>query len=223
MGVIAAHPDDEVLSCGGTIAREAGRLPVDILIVAEGATARYARRGQGRPASRRLERQARQAAQRLGARSVEFLRLPDNRLDGLELLELIKPIEAWIDRLRPATVYTHHPGDLNIDHTRVFRAVLTATRPAGGCPVRRLFACEVLSATEWAFQRLGPPFQPNTFVEISSTLERKIEALGCYEAEVRDFPHPRSAEGVRLAAKRWGAVAGLDAAEAFELVRAVEG
>ena len=222
IGLIAAHPDDEVLSCGGTIARAAGSTPVDILIVAEGATARGLRGGEGQRATRTLEQQARKAGQKLGARSVEFLRLPDNRLDGIELLRVIKPIEAWIARLRPETVYTHHPGDLNIDHALVFRAVLTATRPTSGCSVKRLYACEVPSATEWAFQRIEPVFRPNTFVDIGATLERKVEALRCYEGELRTFPHPRSAEGLRSSARRWGSVAGVEAAEAFELIRAIE-
>jgi LmbE family N-acetylglucosaminyl deacetylase len=133
----------------------------------------------------------------------------------------VKTVEDLVARLNPEIIYTHHPGDLNVDHGVVHRAVLTATRPMSGQCVREVYAFEVPSSTEWAFQRLEPSFRPNVFVDITDSLETKIAALACYDTETRAFPHPRSAEALRAIATRWGSVAGLQAAEAFELIRSV--
>jgi LmbE family N-acetylglucosaminyl deacetylase len=118
-------------------------------------------------------------------------------------------------------VYTHHPGDLNIDHALTYRAALTATRPLAGSVVRELYSFEIASSTEWAFQSLTPAFRPNTFVDVSTTIEQKIRAMEAYEREVRTFPHPRSPEALRAIAQRWGSVMGTQYGEAFELIRAV--
>ncbi len=118
-------------------------------------------------------------------------------------------------------IITHHGGDLNIDHRRVFQAVMTATRPVGPAKVRDIYSCEIPSSTEWAFQHIGRSFRPNVFIDIADTLEEKVRALGIYESEVREFPHPRSPEAVRINAQRWGITAGCRAAEAFELVRSI--
>lgn len=221
--VIAAHPDDEVLGCGGTIARLAAEgCATHIVILGEGVTSRYPAREQAdRAAVDALHARSRQVGERLGARSVNLFNLPDNRFDSLPLLEIVKLIEGLIDRLRPATVFTQHGGDLNIDHVQTFRATLTATRCLPGCPVRRVLAYEAPSATEWSFGSFEPAFRPNLFVDISATLERKIAAMEAYESETRPFPHPRSPESLRAIAQRWGSVAGLPAAEAFELVRGI--
>ncbi|MCX7047840.1 MAG: PIG-L family deacetylase, partial [Candidatus Sumerlaeota bacterium] len=118
-------------------------------------------------------------------------------------------------------VFTQHGGDLNVDHSQTFRATLTATRTMAGCPVKTVYAYEVASSTEWAFQKLSPVFHPNVFFDISHTLEKKIKAMRVYESEARAFPHPRSSEALRAIAIRWGSVSGLGAAEAFELVREI--
>jgi LmbE family N-acetylglucosaminyl deacetylase len=221
--VVAAHPDDEVLGCGATLARLAREGDeVHIAIMGEGVTSRHVERAQAAPEQlARLHEQARAAATEIGAKEVIFYKLPDNRLDTVPMLELVKLVEGLVENLGPEIIYTHHPGDLNIDHGLVHRAVLTATRPMAGQPVREIYAFEVPSSTEWAFQRLEPTFRPNVFVEVTSTLENKITAMSCYEAEYRKFPHPRSAEALRAIAARWGSVAGCQAAEAFELIRSV--
>ena len=148
-------------------------------------------------------------------------RLPDNRFDTVPLLDVIKIIEKLIEQLQPRIIYTHHGSDLNIDHAIVHRAVLTATRPLAGCSVREIYAFEVASSTEWAFGQFQPAFQPNVFVDISATLETKVQALTLYESEARLFPHPRSPEALRAIARRWGSAVGVEAAEAFQLVRGV--
>lgn len=221
--VVAAHPDDEILGCGGTMARLAGEgHEVRIAILAEGMSARSARREEAdQKQMQHLHAQAQQAADKVGARELVLCKLPDNRLDTVPLLEVVKLVEDLVDRIRPEIIYTHHPGDLNVDHGVVHRAVLTATRPMNGQCVREIYAFEVPSSTEWAFQRLEPSFRPNVFVDIADSLETKVAALGCYGTEIREFPHPRSAEALRAIATRWGSVAGVKAAEAFELIRSV--
>ncbi len=221
--VIAAHPDDEVLGCGGTAARlvREGR-EVHFAIMGEGITSRHPLREAADAGQLvQLHRQAHAAAEKVGVKKVHLHQLPDNRLDTVPLLEVVKRVEDLIDRIKPEVIYTHHAGDLNIDHGIIHRAVLTATRPIAGQPVREIYTFEVPSSTEWAFQRIEPAFRPNVFVDITRTLEAKIAAMECYETEARKFPHPRSPEALRALATRWGSVVGCAAAEAFELVRCI--
>lgn len=221
--VIAAHPDDEVLGCGATAARLVieGH-DVHFAILGEGITSRHRNRADVDPAQvAALHQKAHAAAAKLGVKSLILHKLPDNRLDTVPLLDIVKIIEDLVDRMKPEIIYTHHGGDLNIDHGVIHRAVLTATRPLAGQPVQEIYAFEVPSATDWAFQRLELSFRPNVFVDVSRTLEAKIAAMACYETEVRQFPHPRSPEALRALAMRWGSVAGCPAAEAFELVRSI--
>jgi len=223
--VVAAHPDDEILGCGGTMARRACEGDdVYIAILGEGITSRSPKRHMADPkAIKKLHERSRAAARIVGAKEVFLSGLPDNRFDSVDLLDVIKIVEGLVERLRPPVVYTHHPGDLNLDHGVVARAVLTATRPVQGHPVRELYAFEVPSSTEWAFQRIEPLFRANFFVDISATLDVKLKAMAQYEGESRPFPHPRSNEALRAIAQRWGSVAGCKAAEAFELMRAISG
>ena len=139
----------------------------------------------------------------------------------MPLLDVVKVIEDLVNRLQPQVIYTHHRGDLNIDHTIIQRAVLTASRPVVGCPIKKIYAFEVPSSTEWSFGQFESAFQPNVFVDITDTLETKIKALAVYESETRSFPHPRSFEAIRNNARRWGSMVGLKASEAFVLVRDV--
>src|SRR5216684_1571378 len=221
--VVAAHPDDEILGCGATMTRLAREgHEVRIAIIAEGMSPRYAHREEAdQQQLRHLHTRAQQAADMVGAKELVLCKLPDNRLDTVPLLDVVRTVEELVVRFRPETIYTHHPGDLNVDHGVVHRAVLTATRPVVGQYVREIYAFEVPSSTEWAFHQLEPVFRPSVFVDIAETLETKLEALACYDTETRKFPHPRSAEALRAIAARWGSVAGLPAAEAFELIRSV--
>lgn len=216
---VAAHPDDETLGAGGTMARLAAMgHEVWICILSEGVTARH----------RHVERQkecAIRAADILGAAKVVFCELPDQRLDALPLLEVITPIEKCIGELRPEVVFTHFGQDANQDHRTVFQATLVAARPVEGTSVERLLCYETASSTEWAPPFPGSVFSPSVFVEISSTLSTKLDAMRSYEAthtgEVRPFPHPRSYEAIEAYARRHGAAAGVHAAEPFMLVRQV--
>jgi LmbE family N-acetylglucosaminyl deacetylase len=222
--VIAAHPDDEVLGCGATIAWHANRGDrAHIVILAEGVTSRSPKR-ESRSNTKALSRLAgcaRRAARVLGAESVTLEQFPDNRLDSVDLLDLIKVVEQYVAKLRPRTVYTHHGGDLNVDHRRVHEAVATACRPLPGAPVRRLLLFEVSSSTEWQLPGSRGPFVPGAFVDVSATLGQKLKALQCYAPEMRQFPHPRSARAVEHLARWRGASVGVDAAEAFVVGREI--
>lgn len=221
--VVAAHPDDEVLGCGGAIARHARAGDgVSVLILGEGVTSRHARREEVDPKDLGdLHARAHEASQVMGAREIRLANLPDNRFDTIPLLDIVKKVEAEIARTRPQTVYVQHGGDLNIDHAITFRATVTATRPFAGTPIREVLAFEVGSSTEWAFQKFEPAFRPSVFVDIAETLEIKLRAMRCYDVEMRPFPHPRSEQALRAQAVRWGSVSGTQAAEAFEVVRAI--
>jgi LmbE family N-acetylglucosaminyl deacetylase len=222
IAIIAAHPDDETLGCGGTIARLSAEHEVHVMILGEGITSRYDGPNEGGSAEVvRLHEHAREAGRLMNVASVDFDNLPDNRFDESALLDVVKRIEGRLDALQPEVVYTHHAGDLNVDHAITCRAVLTATRPQPGMSVREVYCFEVPSSTEWTFHRLEPVFRPNVFIDISGTIDTKISAMEAYEGEIRTFPHPRSVEAIRSNARRWGSVVGVDWAEAFELVRAI--
>ena len=193
---------------------------VFIAILGEGITSRHALREEADSnAISALHGCSHRVADLLGAKDLFMFSLPDNRFDTVPLLDVVKLIEQLVEKLKPETIYTQHGGDLNMDHVVTFRATLTATRPMAGQSVKRVYGYEVASSSEWAFQQFSPVFHPNVFVDISKTLETKIDAMQCYESEKRLFPHPRSPEALRTAACRWGSVVGLQAAEAFACVR----
>lgn len=221
--IIVAHPDDEVLGCGGTIARLASEgKHVFIAILGEGITSRAERREMSdQKQIKVLHKQSKKVVHLLGAKDLFLQHFPDNRFDTVPLLEIAKTIEDLISNLKPEVIYTHHGGDLNIDHVVVNRAVLTATRPMKDQWVREIYAFEIPSSTDWAFHQFEPHFRPNVFMEISKTLKIKLKAMRLYKTEIRAFPHPRSPEVIQAIARRWGGLAGCEAAEAFELIRAI--
>lgn len=197
-------------------------MEVHVVILGEGITSRT-RGGFRSPHARlrALKQSCREAVAILGGASVTFGDLPDNRFDTVPLLDIVHRIESIIERLRPSIVFTHHGGDLNVDHRITFQAVLTATRPVPGHVVSDIYAFEVPSSTEWAFGRLAEAFRPTVFVDVTQTVESQIQAMKAYGGEICEFPHPRSPELLRARAVRYGATVGCLAAEAFELVRSV--
>lgn len=218
--VLAAHPDDEVLGCGGTIAKWVGAgARVHVAFLADGVYSRQAD-ALAQQAELLARRDAAQkACSILGAQSVSFGDFPDNRMDTIPLLDITQAVETLIDIHQPDTVLMHHAGDVNIDHRRLHEAVVTACRPQQGHPVKTLLCFEVASSTEWQLPGSGPVFTPNWFVDISATLARKLAALDAYAGELRAWPHPRSLQGVEHLARWRGATVGMDAAEAFILGR----
>jgi len=218
--VVGAHADDEVLGCGGTMARLAAEgADVHVLLLADGETSRDGARLQEQEARKAA---AADAARILGCKSTISHDFPDNRLDSVDLLDIVKVIELRLAELQPDTVFAHHNGDVNIDHRRVHEAVLAACRPQPGHSVKQLLFYEVASSTEWRPAGSGVPFVPNTFFDISSTLIKKQAALNAYAAEMRDFPHARSIEAVAALAHWRGATVGVGAAEAFVLGRCIK-
>jgi N-acetylglucosamine malate deacetylase 1 len=216
---VAAHPDDETLGAGATMALHAARGDeVWVLVLTDGVGSRH----------RRTEQQLgclRRACDILGVKRLVLGGLPDQRLDTLSLLDVIDPIEQCVADLRPDVVLTHFMEDLNQDHRLVFRATMVAARPLPGQTVRRLMCFETPSSTEWAPPFPGCVFAPDVFVDASAWLETKLEAMGsyadAYSSEVRPWPHPRSLRALDAYARRHGAAVGLEAAEAFMLVREV--
>jgi LmbE family N-acetylglucosaminyl deacetylase len=165
-----------------------------------------------------LRNNAKAACKLLKVDNVEFYDFPDNEMDSIPLLKIIKIIEKEILKIKPERIYTNHFGDLNIDHRTVFNATLTACRPLNYI-VKELVSFEVLSSTEWNYPNT---FNPNYFVNIKSTLNRKIKAFQQYENEIQKFPHPRSPKNITNVSGRWGSVSGFQSAEAFEIIRKLE-
>lgn len=222
--VIAAHPDDEVLGCGGTIARMSKEgHDISIIILGEGITSRYLHREDAdKELLQNLHEHSHNVAKLLGVHDLQMFNLPDNRFDTTPLLDIVKILERQIEKVMPECIYTHHSADLNLDHVLTNRATLIATRPLENSPVKTVLSYEVPSSTEWAFQTNRPGFQPNIFVDVTKTIDIKIEAMKIYDGENREFPHPRSSESLRAISRRWGSVSGLKAAEAFELIRHIQ-
>jgi len=220
--VVAAHPDDEVLGCGGTILKHTlNGDQVDLLILSEGIDSRNFGDTEAVNYKKKLVLQDEAAAAHsiLGISSVAIEDFPDNQLDTMPLLEVVKRIEKKINQLEPSIIYTHYWGDLNVDHQIAYRATLTACRPFPGYRIKSLFSFEVPSSTEWAFGMNTHVFDPNTFVDISTTMTGKLRALKAYKSELKEFPHSRSIAAVESLAKWRGASCGVEAAEAFITIR----
>lgn len=221
--VIAAHPDDEILGIGGTVAKHI--LEGDecfALILGEGITSRYEKPDLSDSNKvNELHNATFKVAKNIGYKEVYLEKLPDNRFDSIDLLNIIKLIERYIDKIKPGIIYTHHGGDMNIDHRKTYEAVLTATRPIGENYVNEIYCFETISSTEWNFEYVNT-FRPNYFIDITSTLDKKLEAIKFYEGEMREFPHPRSIKNLISTAEKWGSVINANYAEAFEVVRIIK-
>jgi LmbE family N-acetylglucosaminyl deacetylase len=221
--VVAAHPDDEVLGCGATMKKLADEgHTVSVVILGEGITSRFDSPDAADPESlRALHDKAVMVNESLGAKDVVLERLPDNRFDSVPLLDIVKIVERHVQRVQPEQIYTHWAGDLNIDHHLTARAVLTATRPMSPTAVREILSFEIHSSSEWAFGAFTGAFHPNVFTDVQKFVDAKIAAMVAYGEELRQPPHPRSAEVLKASAARWGSYVGLGSAEAFQLLRGI--
>lgn len=217
--IIAAHPDDEVLGCGGTAARlvKEGH-DVYTAILGEGITSRDDTRQPEKRAQEfaRLKEQSWDANETLGIKELFLFDFPDNRFDTVPLLDIVKVIEKVKKNVKPGIIFTHFQNDLNIDHQITYRAVMTASRPMPGETVKEIYAFEVLSSTEWCFPL---SFSPDCFFDITAAIDIKTAALEKYQGELKEYPHPRSIKGMRLNAEQWGMKTGVSYAEAFKVVR----
>jgi N-acetylglucosamine malate deacetylase 1 len=215
--VVAAHPDDEVLGCGGVMGRHAAEGDqVSVLVVTRGAPDLY-------PEAwiERLLLELRAAGELLGVAGIHFLDFPAPKLDVVAGYALADGIAQVIRTVQPEMMYIPHRGDIHGDHQAVYQAALVAARPINDCPVRTILSYETLSETEWAAPTGDQAFIPTVFVDIGEHLERKLEAMACYQTQLRPAPHSRSLRTIEALARLRGATVGLAAAEAFQLVRQI--
>jgi LmbE family N-acetylglucosaminyl deacetylase len=220
--IVSAHPDDEVLGCGGTVARLVKEgYQAYTLILGEGITSRDEKRDRAKRETeiQKLKDQAKKANKIIGVEEVFMYDFPDNRFDTVPLLDIVKVIEKIKNDIKPDIIFTHYVKDLNIDHQITYKAVITATRPVVGEPVKEIYSFEVPSSTEWNFPL---SFSPDVFFDISETMDIKIKALEEYKTELREYPHPRSLEGIKINAQSWGLKIGVKYAEVFKCIRVIK-
>jgi N-acetylglucosamine malate deacetylase 1 len=217
--VLAAHPDDEILGMGATIALHSAVRgdEVRIVCVTDGSSTQYP--GDDAKREQKMD-EARRAAAVLDVSDYVHLDLPDMRLDTVAHVELNRVVEDQLNDFRPEVVYVTHP-DVNRDHSALFDSTAVATRPVPGQTAQRVLTYAPTSSTEWTPAATNW-FVPNWFVDVSETIERKIEAFACYATEQRAFPHPRNEDALRARARFYGATIGCAYAEPFVLVRAIE-
>jgi len=216
--VVAAHPDDEALGCGGVIARHISLGEhVFVLFMTDGESSRNVSTDLNKKISNRNE-SAKKALKILGVTDHKFLDFPDNKMDTVPLLEIAKAIEEVVGEFKPNIIYTHFRNDLNIDHQITNQAVLTAARPQPNCCVKKILSFEILSSSEWNSYSISQ-FQPQYVVDISDFWEKKEKAINCYHDELRSFPHSRSVKALESLATLRGATNGIEKAEAFFVER----
>ena len=217
--VIAAHPDDEVLGCGATIAKMAKKgHEIYTLILGEGKTARSEYKPEDLEV---LDREIKEANEILGVKEIFVEKFPDNRFDSVDILDIIKKIEEYKFKIMPDIVFTHHFGDINIDHQVTYKALLTATRPIKSEIISEIYSFEIPSSTEWGSFSRNDGFIPNIFEDVTETIDLKVKAMACYKSELRDYPHPRSLEHIKNMARVNGAKVGFEYCENFTLIRSL--
>lgn len=221
--VIAAHPDDEVLGLGGSIAKFADMgKEVHLLIVTDGSSAQYRGSSQLEEIFQKKKKETENCAKILGIRSISYGGLPDMRLDTVPHIEINDVIERVIERVQPDTVFTHFWGDVNVDHQCVYHSTMVAVRPLASQVVKKVYCYSVPSSTEWSPSLTQTMFMPNTFVDISGKYAQlKYDALACYETELREYPHPRSVEHIEKQDNAEGLKMGMETAEKFVLLRSI--
>ncbi len=220
--IVAAHPDDEVLGCFATVSKLINQgNEAYTLILGEGKTSRDEKRviEKRKDELKLLNKEIIEANNLIGIKKVYTENFPDNRFDSVALLDIVKAVTKVKEEIKPDIIFTHYENDLNIDHQITYKAVLTATRPMEKESVKEIYSFEILSSTEWSYPL---SFYPDFFVDVESSIELKIEAMKKYNSELREYPHPRSIEGIRLNAQYQGMRVGQKCVEAFKTVRVIK-
>ena len=213
--VIVAHADDETLGCGGTIQKlKKLGYQVYVMIFTDGVSSRKKKLSKE---IQNRSNQIKKVSKLLNFKIFKHYNLPDNELDKISNLELVKKIEAAIIKINPEIILTHSNKDLNIDHQKISNATITACRPLPKSKIKQLLFFEILSSTEWNFNSNRINFNPNRFYDITDFIEKKLEAIKIYKSEIRQYPHPRSLEGIKTLSKFRGQCIGVNYAEAFEV------
>lgn len=217
--VLGAHPDDETLGMGGTIAKHTSNDDtVHVLVITDGSSSQYENYEE---MIEKKKKEAKKAMEILGVEKIEFNKLSDMKLDTVPHIKINKLIEKKIDEFQPDEVYTHHWGDINKDHRLVFESTMVSVRPTPNQTVKKIYTYETPSSTEWNITEKNNAFTPNVFVDISKHIKQKIKAVKAYETELRPYPHPRSPESIEIYAKRNGITIGKKYAERFFLIRKI--
>jgi len=215
--VIAAHPDDEILGCGGTLYKYSKKSKINLVFLSDGESSRKIKNPKKKIKNRK--KCALKVGSLLGAKHIMFGDFPDNRLDNLPSIEITQFIEKCINKIRPDTILTHHYNDLNLDHRVVSNSVITACRPLKSSSVNLILFFEILSSTEWQINDSKNLFNPNWFEDISKEINFKLKLLKIYKDELRTYPHSRSVKGVKALSKYRGVSSGYKFAEGFVLGR----
>jgi LmbE family N-acetylglucosaminyl deacetylase len=224
--IVVAHPDDELLGLGATMHKLINEFNVTahVVILGEGITSRSADRDIEKWQKELAihKQNVKHAQSEIGYQSVSLYEFPDNRFDTIPLLDIIKVIEREKLQFTPEIVFTHHGGDLNIDHQRTFEAVITALRPMVDEKVKTIISFETPSGTEWRASSDPRQFIPNFFISLTEkNINAKIRGMECYEFEKRPYPHPRSSKALKIQAQRWGVSVGKEYSEAFQIIRLI--
>ena len=212
--IVAAHPDDEILGCGGTILKLKEKNDINVIFMTNGVSAR----GKNKISEKRRKNACLKLFKYLNISKPEFFNFPDNQLDRTPLLKIIKKIERRINLYKPDTIFTHYSNCLNIDHRKTFEAVNTACRPINKISVKKILSFEIPSSTDWALFH-GKNFQPNYYIDISKFLNEKINLIKFYKDELRNYPHSRSVKSIKSLASYRGVSSGVKYAEGFYLNR----
>ncbi len=216
--VVAAHPDDEALGCGGTLLKYNKKgYRINLMFFTDGVGSRK-NKDINKEKKARIKA-ATKAAKIFCCKKPIFNEFPDNELDKISNLRLARIIEKEIKKTKPEIIFTHFKNDLNIDHKKINQALITACRPQKKSPVKKILFFEVPSSTEWQIDKSKNIFNPQWFEDISNEFKKKIQAIQCYKKEIRRPPHPRSIDGITSLNKWRGSMIGVRYAEAFMLGR----
>ena len=217
--IVVAHPDDEVLGCGGLLSKLKDKSKFRIVVIGEGSTCRkFQNNSQKKKAIKIRETQCLKAMNFFKIKDVRFYNKKCGKINSIPIIEINKIIEKNINEFKPSIIFTHSSNDLNQDHKTIFDSVMISSRPnIGNNFLKKIFSFEILSSTEWKFQNI---FEPNYFLSLNKkNIMEKNKALSFYKSEINRKPYPRSLFGIESLANYRGLQSANEYAEAYKLVR----